>query len=530
MNADESEDLRNTLRRKDEEIRSFREALSLQQIETNKYLKENEAYEERIILLEQDLGIAQQTQASLDEQKHQNLMLKETIDRMRFDMDELRAGLASNASAAGSGTNSAPSSVSRSLGAELLSKLTDDGGWLDNEDEGDSAETLRVLGIEGGGDDTEDEDIVQTIITRTKKVGQLVMSNFQMLTFLQRGFSKANKDQSFTLTENREYADAYTQHDPTSFTKTSTAQTDPAPRILATSLGTQTDASLISTSISTQTDIPIPPITTEVEVQTEEATSRSPSPQEEDDALASSSSTVLPPTPKANVTPLDIITSNSPIDLPPSYNQVTSETPSHDILHLLGAEDLSFSHIPDPRKRRDLRIAVETLLIWHSGLKVPLRSSVEVSADMLEEWRALKAEVGMGCSVLDRALEAAATKNAVSTSRRKSGRFYNIYNTYVYGGDGYNGLAGKMPWGGLASHALLCVGASAVVFFVMSPFLAHQYVVPGGPSYYDRSAWSSFNTMYPAGEGFAGEGNVAMWNFLGRLGGGAARIARGWPI
>lgn len=341
-------------------------------------------------------------------------------------------------------------------------------------------------------------------------------------------------DQSFTLTENREYADAYTQHDPTSFTKTSTAQTDPAPRILATSLGTQTDVSQTSTSIPTQTDIPIPRITTEVEVQTEEATSRSPSPQEEDDALASSSSTVLPPTPKANVTPLDIITSNSPIDLPPSYNQVTSETPSHDILHLLDAEDLSFSHIPDPRKRRDLRIAVETLLIWHSGLKVPpLRSSVQVSADMLEEWRALKAEVGMGCSVLDRALEgaAAATKNAPSSSRRrKSGRFYNIYNTYVYGGDGYNGLAGKMPWGGLASHALLCVGASAVVFFVMSPFLAHQYVVPGGPSYYDRSAWSSFNTMYPAGEGFAGEGNIAMWNFLGRLGGGAARIARGWPI
>lgn len=341
-------------------------------------------------------------------------------------------------------------------------------------------------------------------------------------------------DQSFTLTENREYADAYTQHDSTSFTKTSTAQTDPAPKILATSLGTQTDVSLTSTSISTQTDIPIPRITTEVEVQTEEATSRSPSPQEEDDALASSSSTVLPPTPKANVTPLDIITSNSPIDLPPSYNQVTSDTPSHDILHLLDAEDLSFSHIPDPRKRRDLRIAVETLLIWHSGLKVPLRSSVEVSADMLEEWRTLKAEVGMGCSVLDRALEdaaAAATKNAASSSRRrKSGRFYNIYNTYVYGGDGYNGLAGKMPWGGLASHALLCVGASAVVFFVMSPFLAHQYVVPGGPSYYDRSAWSSFNTMYPAGEGFGGEGNIAMWNFLGRLGGGAARIARGWPI
>lgn len=177
MIADESEDLRNTLRRKDEEIRSFRESLSLQQIETNKYLKENEVYEERIVLLEQDLGLAQQAQASLDEQKHQNLMLKETIDRMRFDMDELRAGLASNASAAGSGTGSAPTSVSRTLGAELLSKLSDGGGWLDDEDEGDSAETLRALGIEAD-EDTEDEDVVQTIITRTKKVGPLMMTDY----------------------------------------------------------------------------------------------------------------------------------------------------------------------------------------------------------------------------------------------------------------------------------------------------------------------------------------------------------------
>lgn len=353
---------------------------------------------------------------------------------------------------------------------------------------------------------------------------------------MQRGLSKANKDQSFTLTESREYADAVTQHEPASFTKSSTTQTDPERRILATSFGTQTDVPPTSTSISTQTDIPVPRSTAEVEVQTEPISSRSPSPQEDYEALASSSSTVLPPTPKANPTPLDIITVSSPTDLPPSYNQVTSETPTHDILHLLDAEDLSFSDIPDPRKRRDLRIAVETLRIWHSGLKVPLRTSVEVSAEALEEWRALKAEVGIGCRVLDRALEdaaaaAATTKSAAPSSRRrKTGRFYNIYNTYVYGVDGYNGLAGRMPWGGLTSHALLCVGASAVVFFVMSPFLAHQYVVPGGPSYYDRSAWSSFNTMHPAGEGFAGEGNVAVWNFLGRLGGGAARIARGWPI
>ena len=343
---------------------------------------------------------------------------------------------------------------------------------------------------------------------------------------MQRGLSKANKDNSFTLKESREYADAHVQHDPTAFTTASIAQTDPAPRVLAASLGIQTDSPLAFASLSTQTDVLIPRVTTDVEVQTEEhIASRSPSPQEYDEALASSSSTVLPPTPKAKPVSLDLLAPNSPTDLPPSYNQVTSEMPSHDLLQLLDTDDLSFSHIPDPRKRRDLRIAVETLRIWHSGLKMPLRSPVGASAEVLEEWRALKAEVGIGCGIFDRALESAAT-NAPTGHRRKSNRFYNIYNTYVYGGDSG---AGKVLWGGLASHALLCVGASAVVFFAMSPFLAHQYVVPGGPTYYDRTAWSSFNTMHPAGEGFSGEGNVAVWNFLGRLGGGAARIARGWP-
>ncbi|KAH9053804.1 hypothetical protein EDB87DRAFT_1649553 [Lactarius vividus] len=502
----ESEDLRNTLRRKDEEIRSCRESLSLQQMETSKYLKENEAYEERIVLLEQDLALAQQAQTSLDEQKQENLMLKETIDRMRFDMDELRATLASNAPSA-NGASSAPGSVSRSLGAELLSKMKNDGGWIDDDDEADAAATLKELGIEDPDENTDDEDIVQTIITRKKK----------------RGLSKANKIESFTLEDSREYADAYTQYD-LKF-KTSTTQTDPPPKILTASFGAQTDTS--PNSISTQTDAPTPRVTMEAEIQTEEtAVSRSPSPQEDDEALASSSSTVLPPTPKAKPTPLDLLAANSPTDLPPSYNQVTSEIPFHDLLHLLDSDDLSFSHIPDPQKRRDLRIAVETLRSWHNGLKLPLQPCAAVSAETVEEWRALKAEVGIGCKVIDRVLEDAAALSAPTSRRQKSNRFYNIYNTYVYGG---NSVAGRLAWSGLASHALMCVGASAVVFFAMSPFMPHQYVVPGGPTYYDRAAWSSFNTMHATGEGFPGEGTTAVWNFLGRVGGGAARIARGWP-
>jgi len=75
---------------------------------------------------------------------------------------------------------------------------------------------------------------------------------------------------------------------------------------------------------------------------------------------------------------------------------------------------------------------------------------------------------------------------------------------------------------------LLCAGASAVAVFFMTHG-SSQVVIPGGPTYYDRAAWSSFNTMHANGEGFAGDGTSVVWNFLSRLSGGAARIVQGWP-
>ncbi|KAI9439536.1 hypothetical protein H4582DRAFT_2214861 [Lactarius indigo] len=145
--------------------------------------------------------------------------------------------------------------------------------------------------------------------------------------------------------------------------------------------------------------------------------------------------------------------------------------------------------------------------------------------ETLEEWRALKADVGIGCKVIDRALEDIAAISAPTSQWQKCSRFYNIYNSTA--------TAWLADWrgAGIASHALLGVGASVVVFFATSSFIMmpRQYVLPGGPTYYDRAAWSSFNTMHATGEGFPGEGTTAVWNFLGRVGGGAAHIARGWP-
>lgn len=162
----ESERYRNTLRRRDQELKDLQDASALQALETQKYLREHDTYEERLAQLEAELSHAQQAHAQLDEQKQENLMLKETIDRMRFEMDEMRNLSAMAAGQGpGSGSGSARGSMSKSLGAELLGKIGAQWGMDDEEEE-------EGLDFDGEDQDTEgeEEDVIQTIITRKKRV------------------------------------------------------------------------------------------------------------------------------------------------------------------------------------------------------------------------------------------------------------------------------------------------------------------------------------------------------------------------
>lgn len=162
-----SEKYRDDLRLREELIRSLREAATLHEVETGKWAKEQQSYEDRIAHLEQELDTAEQAHAQLDEQKQENLLLKETIDRMRFDMDEMRSAAAPSL-AANSGTSSASNTISKSLGAELLGKMN---AWgLDNDVEGDDDEgsSGSAVDLEMDDDDTESEDVIQTIITRKR--------------------------------------------------------------------------------------------------------------------------------------------------------------------------------------------------------------------------------------------------------------------------------------------------------------------------------------------------------------------------
>ncbi|KAF9463946.1 hypothetical protein BDZ94DRAFT_1257839 [Collybia nuda] len=476
-----AERVRDDLRQRDEALRRQSDAAALHDLENQKWAQEHEALEARITYLETELSIAQQAHAQLDEQKQENMLLKETIDRMRFDMDEMR----SNAVAAtgGSGQSSATNSVSKSLGAELLGKMK--GGWgMDDEEEESGDSSTIVIDDE---EDTESEDVIQTIITRKRKVA-----------------SRANKVESMRYEETKEYSDSSTQYDPAYFFKSHTSQTDPEPQILTASFSIQTDEPLVE-AFAVQTDPePVPParITTEMEIQTDEVEveiSRSPSPQNVE-SMASSSSTIVPPTPKAQSSSLE----HSHPDQPPAYNQINAEE----------------------QEQRDWRNIAETLKKWHPGTNPPFEA-VEggVSEEVIEDWKALKEELGVDCLVIDKILASSerATGTRSPKDKGRRGRFYNIYNTYVYG-DKSPGLPT-----GIAGQVAMWIGATALVILAVSPYMVPHYSVPGGPTYYDRTAWTSFNTMQAAGEGFSPDGTAAVWNFLGRVGGGAARIARGWP-
>lgn len=71
---------------------------------------------------------------------------------------------------------------------------------------------------------------------------------------------------------------------------------------------------------------------------------------------------------------------------------------------------------------------------------------------------------------------------------------------------------------GIASQTIVLMAA-----LVLLAYLAPAYSIPGGATYYDRSAWNSFNSMQAASEGF---GPAAGFPWVG---GGADGMARGWP-
>jgi hypothetical protein len=308
------------------------------------------------------------------------------------------------------------------------------------------------------------------------------------------------------------------------FAVSHSTQTDLEPRVLTVSFSTQTEDDVPTRMFAVQTESRQ---TAEMEIQTDavvilvegasssspegtsaSAAERSRSPSPLDETLASSSSssslTIIPSTPKSH--PKQLLE-----DQPPAYGDITTSD----------------------QQDRERRIAAEILQEWHQGVKIPFQP-VEggISEEVAREWKALKEELGVECAVIDKIVassERSAPPNGNGNGKKRRSRFYNIYNTYVYGANKSSSSSTSSGTIGMAGQALMVVGVSALAMLVMSPYVVPHYSVPGGATYYDRTAWHSFNSMQAAGEGFSPDGTAAVWNFLGRVGGGAARIARGWP-
>lgn len=151
----ESERYRNTLRAKDEEIKGLVSMLERSTSTEEKKDQDRLATELRVSQLEEELVAMREAEGNLDLQKAENMLLKETIDRLRYELDEM----SNAASGPGTGPSSIAGTISKSLGAEFARNIQDHFVTNQSEDEG----------IVGGdsGDETEGEEI-QTIITRKR--------------------------------------------------------------------------------------------------------------------------------------------------------------------------------------------------------------------------------------------------------------------------------------------------------------------------------------------------------------------------
>lgn len=195
---------------------------------------------------------------------------------------------------------------------------------------------------------------------------------------------------------------------------------------------------------------------------------------------------------------------------------------------------------------------LEILRKWH-GVKVlgPLPGGI--SREAVEDWHALKRELGIKCPIIEEIIEQSdkQTKQGMSFGlspmRRESARryveggkrrFYNIYNTYILGGE--HATSSSTARATSASREVITAGKWVVAIGAWSAFLlwygsgdVTNFAAPGSPTYTDRALWSSFNALAGSpGEGFGATGTAppvdavgAVWFVVGKLVRGATDIA-----
>ena len=173
---------RDDLRQREKDVAELQEHIAGHQQEAEKHTAVIASYEDRLVVMQEYVEQLRQAQEELIGQKNENMALKETIDRMRFEMDELRASQPSGllmdpATKAIGRPPSERGSVGKSLGAEMLGKMKfgyrgageDDG----EEHEEDSEDGNTTIEEETVVESSDDEFQTETVITRRKRVSVL---------------------------------------------------------------------------------------------------------------------------------------------------------------------------------------------------------------------------------------------------------------------------------------------------------------------------------------------------------------------
>ncbi|KZV94691.1 hypothetical protein EXIGLDRAFT_672787 [Exidia glandulosa HHB12029] len=506
-----TEALRNALRTKEAEVQHAADVAAHHLSEARRHAAAREAADAQAAQLEDELQVARETAQSVLEQKNENVMLRETIERLKLDLDELRSNRSEP-----SRSGSRPATVSRTLGAELLIQLADaerkrfleSGGSLGGSDS--VARTLQDMEVFELDSETEPER------PKSSEPKEEYESVYE--TFITRRTRGPRSMASLTLSPSRFlsppalFFDALVQHDPTD---------------ISSAIGIQTDE--IDTSGSEPSTSPpdapsaislprTPP------VQTPSSHRRS---VEEDDYEDDLYDLLVRP-PMSPTSPIRPRAKSKSSELPPSYAQLF--------------------HAPAPNPKA--LVARDTIAHWHRGAPIPLAPVPGgVSHGARRAWARLKGELGVECMVIEKiiAVSAARTppatptqslrrrrssissstpatapspaprqtkpakksKKSKTSARRAAGwRFVDLLSVYA----ARNRLPHKL------FYPIVVLGAWTAVVVVATPFVTHYFAVPGMPDLADRAALVALRSIAGgASEGFVGNVGPAKFDAVWKV-------------
>ncbi|KAG9093109.1 hypothetical protein FRC06_011669 [Ceratobasidium sp. 370] len=516
----ETERMRNLLRRKEQEMKEADDRAYMHEGEVQKWGRERETLENSIESLEVELNVTRQAVNELDEQKQENLLLKETIDRMRFDLDALRAGMGPSAAHEGQGT------LSRSLANEIREGFERREREREREEAHDADEVDGIVVEHPDGEGSEDGYIETTITTSRKRVG----TRSKPVIRLDDG-------------NMREYVDASAQHDESEFLATAGVQHQQSEFSAVAEV--QTDTRIVR-DIEVATE---PPRLRDVDIETEPLHVQDAGIETEAREVRDISSGTERPEVREVQTEawVGIECGVGPDSAGGVDMGVGTEVP--EVAHAeIGTEagvgagsemcEVEVQTDPEPIPSPCVPAALATAVPGPADLPPPYPQAAESgvlkrwhsrrahralgSAHAREEWAALKRLVGVECQVIERVVEGQDIDNlvedkddeATEPAPSRARKLFRISFEFT-------------SWPYLLTHAVMGFG----VWSLAAAVVVNQ-LVPQTPTYTDRMNWSAYNNYAGAlGEGLVGRnGDSAVWSMIERLVLGAAvRVGPGLP-